>query len=39
MTFEKEAREIVEFAVRYYNDIESKLPKQLVELSFELEKE
>lgn len=36
---EKEAREIVEFAVRYYKDIESKLPKELVELSNKLEKE
>lgn len=36
---EKEAREITEFAVRYYKDIEAKLPRSLVELSHKLESE
>lgn len=34
---EKEAREIIDFASRYYKDVESKLPRALVELSIELE--
>ena len=36
---EKEVRDIIEFATRYYDDIESKLPKSIIKTSYKLENE
>ncbi len=36
---EKEVRDIVEFATRYYNEVESKPPKAIIEKSYKLENE